>query len=140
MKGTWWAICSLNKFNFGDQPVTQFVLFECKYLFSIIFFYFHKANGSQDRFHTHAFNAWSVKLFGRYDEFVLKSIPKAGFPLPIYVYPRTQIFKYFPRDSFHCIANSTGCLTVLFSGPWKKEWIEWKDYVVTKYSWGRNKT
>jgi len=131
------SLLRFNKFKFGKQEVTQFVLFQYKYLFSIIFFYFHKADGAQDRYHTHAFNALSIKFFGTYDEFVLKSIPKPGYPAAIYVNKRDTIFKYFPKDSFHCIANSTGCLTMLLSGPWDKNWIEWKDGVITHYTWGR---
>ncbi len=126
----------LNKFTFGEQIVTQFVVFEWKYLFSIIFFYFHKADGPQDRYHTHAFNAISIKFFGTYDEYILKEIPKSS-PAPIYIVKRDTVFKYFPKNAMHCIANSTGCLTMLLSGPWEKEWIEWKNGEVTHYNWGR---
>lgn len=39
---------------------------------------------------------------------------------------RNKIFKYFPRDCYHSINESTGCMTVLFQGPWKKTWKECK--------------
>ena len=42
------SLLKYNKFLFGTQPVSQFVVFESKYLFSIIFFYFHKSDGEQD--------------------------------------------------------------------------------------------
>ena len=122
-----------NKFEFGDQPISQFVVFECKYLFSIIIFYFHKANGVQERFHTHAFNAFSVKLFGNYIEYVLLD-EKTGHYKEA---KRNKIFKWFPRNSYHMIGNSTGCCTILFSGPWKKTWKEYVDKKVMHYSWGR---
>mgnify|MGYP007024653432 CR=1 FL=1 len=126
MKTESFSLLHLNKFTFGDQPVSQFVVFEWKYLFSIIFFYFHKSTGAQDRFHTHAFNAISFKLFGEYD-------------YSVGVIRRTQFIKYFPREHFHRIANSNGCMTLLLSGPWNKEWKEYRDGTITGYSWGRKK-
>lgn len=136
MKTESFSLLHLNKFTFGDQPVSQFVVFEWKYLFSIIFFYFHKSTGAQDRFHTHAFNAISFKLFGRYDEHVLETINDGQY---YYIESRTQFIKYFPRERFHRIGNSNGCMTLLLSGPWKKEWKEYKDGIITDYSWGRKK-
>lgn len=123
-----------NKFTFGQQTVSQFVIFECKFLFSIIIFYFHKSNFPQDRFHTHAFNAISIKLFGHYDEHILDDETTGKY----HIETRNQIFKYFPRNSYHRIANSTGCLTILFSGPWKKTWKEYINGNVVSYSWGRD--
>lgn len=122
-----------NKFTFGEQIVSQFVIFECKYLFSLIIFYFHKSNSSQDRFHTHAFNALSIKLFGEYDEYILEDETTGKFKIE----KRKQIFKYFPRNSYHKIGNSTGCSTILLSGPWKKYWREYINGKVVNYSWGR---
>jgi hypothetical protein len=43
-------ICSYKPIIFGDLVAKQFVLFEHKLLFGIIFFYFK--GGEQDRFHT----------------------------------------------------------------------------------------
>jgi hypothetical protein len=106
-----------NRFNFGDQPVSQFVILEWKHLFSIIIFYFHRSEGSQDRFHTHAFNALSFKIFGQYTEYVLSSESANDYIEK----RRTQFFKYFPRNSYHKIGNSNGCMTLLLSGRWKME-------------------
>lgn len=129
-------ICSFlkyNKFTFGNQVVSQFVVFECKWLFSIIFFYFHKSKSSQDRYHTHAFNAFSIKFFGEYSEYILLNENNGSFKIN----RRTQIFKYFPRDSYHKIGNSNGCLTMLLSGPWNKDWKEYINGTVVHYNWGR---
>lgn len=135
--GTYFNIFKIAKFEFGDQVVTQFILFECKYLFSIIFFYFHKCEeGTQDRFHTHAFKAISIRIFGDYledflvnDQGEFKSKPRSR-----------HRFLYIPRNCFHRIGRSKGCLTMLLSGPWKKEWKEFitetKEYKT--YRWGRN--
>lgn len=137
MKTKWISLLKFNRFTFGEQVVTQFVVFECKYLFSIIFFYFHKTSGRQDRYHTHAFNAFSIKFFGKYTEYLLNDCPITGFEFT--QRDRVEVFKYFPRNSFHSIGNSTGCLTLLFSGPWK---YRWKEYIMTEklvkyYTWGR---
>lgn len=123
-----------NKFNkFGEQVVHQFVIFECKWLFSLIFFYFEKTTGIQDRFHTHAFNALSIKLFGTYEEHVLMDQDKEFFRID----QRTQIFKWFPKNHFHRIAKSKGCLTFLISGPWESSWKEYIKGEIVNYTWGR---
>jgi hypothetical protein len=129
------SFLKLNRFEFGEQKVTQFVVFECKWLGSIIFFYFHKSDSCQDRFHTHAFNALSFKLFGEYDEHILDNEKTGEF----HTERRTQFFKYFPRDSYHRIAKSNGCCTLLLSGPWKKYWKEYINGEVVNYKWGRKK-
>jgi hypothetical protein len=53
------------------------------------------------------------------------------------VKPRGNVIQYFPRDSYHKIGNGTGCMTILFSGPWKKTWKEYIDGRVIHYSWNR---
>jgi len=133
MKTGTFSLLAFNRFHFGEQKVSQFVLFEWKRLFSIIFFYFHKSAKPQDRFHTHAFNAVSVKLFGEYDEHVLLDEKSGEYMVDV----RKSIFKFFPRDSYHRIANSKGCMTILFSGPWKKTWKECIDGEVKHYKWNR---
>lgn len=133
MKGKVISFLAFNVFNFGDQKVSQFVLFEHKRLFSIIFFYFHKSEGSQDRFHTHAFNAISFKLFGRYTEYILEDEKLGTF----HTKERKKIIQYFPRDSYHKIGNSKGCATILFSGPWKKTWKEYHNGKIKRYTWNR---
>jgi len=135
MKTKVFSFLKFNVFRFGTQKVSQFVVFECKYLFSIIFFYFHETQGVQDRFHTHAFNAVSIKLFGNYDEYLLQNETSGEFSIE----KRTKVFKYFPRNSYHKIGKSNGCMTVLFSGPWKKTWKEYINGDVVHYSWGREK-
>jgi len=132
-KNNIFSFLKYNKFTFGDQVVSQFVVFECKWLFSIIFFYFHKSKSSQDRYHTHAFNAFSIKFFGEYTEYILLNENNGFFKIN----RRTQIFKYFPRDSYHKIGNSNGCLTMLLSGPWNKDWKEYINGTVVHYNWGR---
>ena len=135
VKTTIFSLFHYNKFTFGDQVVSQFIIFEFKYLFSIIFFYFHKSNGEQDRYHTHAFNAISFKIFGSYNEYILDNEITGKY----HVENRKNIVKYFPRNRFHKIGKSTGCLTLLFSGPW---FGQWKEYIcaekkIVNYTFGR---
>lgn len=132
MKNDWISFLKYNKFTFGDQIVSQFVVFECKYLFSILFFYFHKCDSAQDRYHTHAFNAISFKFFGEYTEYLYHENTNTFTTVR-----RTSFFKFFPRNSFHKIGNSSGCLTMLLSGPWKKGWKELIDGKIVQYDWGR---
>jgi len=139
-------ICSYKPIIFGDLVAKQFVLFEHKKLFGIIFFYFK--GGKQDRFHTHAFNALSIKLWGTYTEGILVYDknwlePRFGGIVPVideikYV-KRDKIFKYFPRNCYHSINDSKGCMTILFQGPWNETWKECKikdgrlgNYVITE--------
>jgi len=132
-KNKYFSFLKYNKFTFGNQVVSQFVIFECKWLFSIIFFYFHKSDSSQDRYHTHAFNALSFKLWGKYTEYLLLDESSGAFR----VRQRTNIFQFFPRDSYHKIGDSNGCCTMLLSGPWKNNWKEWINGTVVHYTWGR---
>lgn len=115
----------------GDLSAIQFIVFEHKRLFSLIFFYF-KGDGWQDRFHTHAFNAISFKIFGSYGErrFV------GGKYWAIEQVERTEFIRYFPRDCYHAIGPSKGCMTMLIAGPWKKTWKEFKDGKERLLTWG----
>lgn len=136
MKTSFLSFLKLNRFEFGEQIVTQFVIFECKYLFSIIIFYFHKCETSQDRFHTHAFNALSFKLFGEYTEFILEDERTGAYSTK----RRDKCVAYFPQRSYHKIGESNGCATILLSGPWKRYWKEYKDGEIIEYNWNRKQT
>jgi hypothetical protein len=136
IKTDFFSFLRYNKFTFGEQTVSQFVVFECKYWFSIIFFYFHKSASKQDRFHTHAFNAISIRLFGDYIEEFLTDESTDAYTTGKRSRSR---FLYIPRNSYHRITKSDGCLTLLLSGPWKNKWKEYIDGEVVSYSWGRKK-
>ena len=123
-------ICSYKPIIFGDLVAKQFVLFEHKKLFGIIFFYFKGAR--QDRFHTHAFNAISFKLWGTYVEGIFNPDTKE-----VKFVQRYKTIKYFPRDSYYSINYSDGCCTILFQGPWKETWKEFKDGKETILRWHR---
>jgi len=135
MKTKYFSIFDYNKFEFGEQVVSQFIIFECKYLFSIIFFYFHQSKGCQDRFHTHAFNAISIRIFGDYiEEFLLDEV---NYIIDSAKRSRNR-FLYIPRNSYHRITKSDGCLTLLLSSKWNKTWKEYINGKVIYYKWNRN--
>lgn len=114
---------------FGNLIAKQFILFEHKKLFGILFFYFK--GEEQDRFHTHAFNAISIKLFGSYTEGILNE------DMSISYVKRDKVFKYFPRNSYHSINRSNGCCTMLIQGPWRDTWKEYKNGIETTLGWHR---
>ena len=91
------SVLRYNRFEYGQQPVSQFVLFEFKPAFSVLFFYFHRTDGQQDRFHTHAFNGLSVRFFGRYDEHLLLDEQTGEYE----VVERRQVLRFFPRKRYH---------------------------------------
>jgi hypothetical protein len=105
----------------GQQNVTEWTLLEYKKFFSIKLFHFHKTNGSQDRFHTHAFNAYSILLKGNYIEEVIKD--NQIIPLN----RNRKIILFIPKDNYHRITKSKGCWTLLFTGSWGKTFKELRE-------------
>ena len=121
--------------SLGEGSVTQYTLFENKYLFSIIFYKWFTID--QIRFHTHAFASFAFLLRGWYWEKVLfKGIEMTNFVNQPF-WPR-----WLPRNYCHAIENAKpGTLTMVLTGPWQKNWFEYfpdtKKWV--KYAWGRKK-
>lgn len=119
----------------GTGSVTQYTIFENKYLFSLIFYKWNTIN--QVRFHTHAFASFAFLLHGWYWEKVLfNGIEMTNFvnqPL----WPR-----YLPKNYCHAIKNARpGTLTMVLAGPWQKYWYEYfpDTELWVKYTWGRKK-
>lgn len=107
--------------SLGEQNVTEITVLEWKKLFSIKLFHFHKTDGSQDRFHTHAFHAYSILLTGDYTEEVV--IDGAVTKL---ARSRKRLL-YIPKGQYHRITKSTGCYTLLITGPWGEEFSELRE-------------
>lgn len=129
-------ICKKSKVALGIGHVVQFILFEWKYLFSIIFYKWHTVD--QVRFHTHAFPAVAILLKGSYEE--------EGMDLDGTVRRRTvnQRFvpRWLPRDYTHRILESEpGTRTLVLAGRWKSYWFEYFEDTETwvMYEWGRKK-
>lgn len=102
----------------GEQNVSELTILEWKPLFSLKYFHFHKTDGDQDRFHTHAFNAISVLLSGDYVEEVIE-----GELIQPKLRSRKR-FLFIPKDSYHRITKSNGCRTLLLTGPWRGQFKE----------------
>jgi len=120
-------VMSYKKIQLGELIAHQFAIIESKRLFSIIFYYF-EGHGWQDRFHTHAFSAISLRIFGTYlyrnfDDDVDRT--------------RSKRIMYFPKTTNHMLGPSKGCLTLLFARPWERTWNEFKDGKVRVLTWGR---
>lgn len=116
-----WVFWKRKRIDLGDQSVTELTILEWKKLFSLKLFHFHKTDGCQDRFHTHAFGAVSILLHGDYTEEVIED----GKILQLQRSRRR--FLYIPRDSYHRITRSNGCRTILITGPWGEEFKELRD-------------
>lgn len=102
----------------GEQLVSEHTLLEWKPLFSIKLFNFHRTDGSQDRFHTHAFNAISFLLKGNYIEEVIEDGRVVRLNRN-----RSRVL-FIPADQYHRITRSAGCRTLLITGPWGAEFKE----------------
>lgn len=112
------VIFKKKKINLGEQPVTEWTLLEYKKWFSIKLFHFHKTEGKQDRFHTHAFNAVSILLSGEYIEEVVKD-------KYVHILKRSRKrFLFIPENEYHRITKSSGCWTLLVTGPWGDQFKE----------------
>ena len=122
----------------GKGSVTQYTLFECKWLFSIIFYKWNTVD--QIRFHTHAFAAVAFLLRGWYEEKVI-TYNDVGLQFTTqktvnqWLKPR-----YLPRNYCHSIGYALpSTITMVLCGPWQKTWKEFfpdsKKWVT--YTWGR---
>jgi hypothetical protein len=112
----------------GEQAVSELTILEWKRLFSLKLFHFHKTDGVQDRFHTHAFNAVSVLLHGDYTEELIEGNTIVSLPRS------RKRFLFIPKNQFHRITRSTGCRTLLITGPWGSEFKELTHMTMDVYS------
>ena len=115
-----------------DSPVDAYFLFEIKGLFSVALLKFNK--GMREQYHSHAFNAYTWLLKGALFEEDKDSEE-------IYVYERSLLPKYTPREKFHRVraTETSWCLTV--RGRWQDTWQEYDDKTgeYTTFTHGRVK-
>jgi len=134
-------IFTKSKVALGKGHVTQYILFEHKSLFSIIFYKWNTID--QIRFHTHAFNSFAFLLHGWYWEKVkfgdITTTNLVNQPL----WPR-----WIPKNYCHAIEVARpGSISMVICGPWDKHWYEYfpydsesdRDGFWQKYGWGRVK-
>ncbi len=115
--------------SLGVGNIQRYTLFEIKYIGGIILNVFNTTD--QDRFHSHAFSAFSLMIKGWYDEDVIidnKIISK-----------RIKKSRIIPKNYIHKIKESEkNAISITFEGPWGKQWSEIFDNGRIKiYTWGR---
>lgn len=98
-----------------NSGVTGYWLVEDKSRFSIVLLHFKP--GTRDAFHSHAFNALSIWLWGKVtEEYPDSEAVKVFYPGSV---------KYTPKHLMHRIrAGNRGAWCLSFRGPWDQTWKE----------------
>jgi len=117
----------------GEGGIIQYTIFESKHFGGI--WVYNWQTILQNRFHTHAFNAYAFLLSGSYVEEVIED----GTILTKNV---NQLFKprYLPENYCHRILKAEpNTWTIVFFGKWIPYWWEYFHDTKTwvKYAWGR---
>lgn len=100
-----------------DSKVTGYWLIESKRFFSIVLLRFDQ--GSQEAFHTHAFNAVSWVLSGELQEHLYNKWSWISYK---------PSFKpiYTPKERYHKVSGQAPVTWALsFRGPWERTWKEY---------------
>lgn len=117
----------------GEGFIVQYTIFENKY-FGGIWIYNWKTI-LQNRFHTHAFNAYAFLLRGSYIEEVIENNIIITKNVNQWLKPR-----FLPKNYCHRILKAQpNTWTIVFFGKWSKFWYEYFEDTKTwiKYTWGR---
>lgn len=106
-----------------ESHVTGYFLVEIKPLFSIVLLHF--ANGTREAFHTHAFNAltWIVK--GRFEENRMTGIKDGKEVVDVRVFPPSLRPKRTLRNCLHKVFSIGDTWALSFRGPWANTWTEY---------------
>ena len=122
------------RIELGEGHIIQYILFEHKDLFSIIFYNWKTIK--QNRFHTHAFPAYAFLLSGSYtEEQMLEDGTVINKTVNQWMKPR-----WLPRHYNHRILTAKPkTWTMVIAGKWHKYWFEYFDNSDTwvKYTWNR---
>lgn len=97
-----------------DSTVDGFFLVEIKPLFSIVLLHFQ--NGTREVFHSHAFNAITWILKGKFIEHNLNGKDTE--------FGRSLKPKITPRSCFHKVESVGDTWALTFRGPWVDKWKE----------------
>lgn len=127
--GKFGKILHTDKTSLGVGNIKRFTIIEIKYICGIIVNIFNTTN--QDRFHSHAFNAFSLMVRGYYFEDVIIDNNV--------VTRKIERSRFIPRNYIHKITQSSlNAISVTFEGPWQSVWNEYFDNGRIKtYTWGR---
>lgn len=113
----------------GTLTVDELTIIEWKPLFSLKTFYFNPGN-AQEIFHTHSFSAYSLLIYGNYYEKFYDPTTKISWEESR---DRSRII-YIPKHRYHQITKSTGCRTIMLTGPWGDTYTEYcpiNDVIIT---------
>lgn len=112
-----------------NSGVTGYFLIEIKSLFSIVILHFRDAHehakekGPREAYHSHAFNAWTLWLWGRVVEQRHKGTSTAAKADEAELFQAGQL-KYTPRDNIHRIQAIGDAWAISIRGPWIDTWKE----------------
>ena len=127
--GKYGKLLHFDNTSLGIGNIKRFTLIEIKYIGGIIINKFNTID--QDRFHSHAFGAFSLMIKGWYFEEVIRD---------------NKVYKdlittsrFIPKNYIHKIKGSSkDAISITFEGPWGNTWSEFfDDGRVKVYSWGR---
>lgn len=104
----------------GSLRTLELTILEYKPLFSLKLFYFEPGE-AQELFHTHSFTAYSFLIYGNYMERFFDPKTRQQYELPR---NRSRII-HIAKDRFHQITRSSGCLTLMGTGPWGDTYKEY---------------
>lgn len=128
--GKYGKLLHFDNTSLGVGNIKRFIIFEFKPLGGIIINVFN--TDTQNRFHSHAFWAFSWMVRGWYNEEVIEGnqiISKIVKPC----------FRFIPRNYIHKIQQSSkNAVSITFEGPWHSTWNEYfDDGRIKTYTWGR---
>lgn len=128
--GKYGKILHYDKTSLGIGNIKRFTIIEFKLIGGIIINIFNTKD--QDRFHSHAFNAYSWMIKGYYDEEFIDDCGNHTFQTIIKS-------RFIPKEYIHKIRESSkNCISVTLEGPWDNKWLEIFDNGRVKaYNWGR---
>ena len=109
-----------------NSGVTGYFLIEAKSTFSIVLLHFRK--GSREAFHSHAFNAITLWLWGSVEEYHLWGGLKRF---------SGGMIKFTPRSTFHKIEALQDTWAISIRGPWVDRWNEWRGGKLVTLTHGR---
>lgn len=131
--GKWLTIGKYTPIELGHGYAHQYILFECKYLGSLL--YYNLQTEQQDRYHSHAFNSLNIVLSGGYNELVLDT--DTGYAQ---MRSRKPGIFYQTRDCIHRLMTAKpGTRIITITGPWDKFWFEYHETKFRIMTWGRKK-
>lgn len=109
-----------------NSGVTGYFLIEWKSVFSVVLLHFNK--GSREAYHSHAFNAWTLWLWG----LVVELHREGGMK----VFMMGDLKRTY-RDTFHKVECLETAWALSIRGPWSSTWQEDRNGKLVTLTHGR---